>query len=86
MNKQRIRKLVFYLVLLIVQAILMRFLADKQVITALFSAGARLHVGAAVAALVFVTLRLFIVLFLPSLLACEVLTWWLDRRKADGPS
>ena len=64
-TKRRVGKLVFYVVLLGVQAVLIRYLADKQVISTLFSAGAAVHIGPALAALGFVTLRLFIVLFIP---------------------
>ena len=82
-KQRRLYKFVTYAVLLVLQAILLRYLADKQVISTLFSAGARAHLGAASVAAGFVVLRLFIVLFMPGLVVIEALNAVLDRRRAD---
>ena len=81
MSREQGKKMIFYAVLVVLQFFLIRFLADKQIIATLFSAGAKVHVGPAVAALAFVALRLFIVLFLPGLLACELLEWVFNARE-----
>ena len=80
MNRQRARKFISYGILLVIQFVLIRYLSDKQVIATLFSAGAKEHLLPAIGAIGFVVLRLFLCLFVPALVACELFEWALDAK------
>jgi len=86
MSKRLAGKLVIYVLLLIIHWFLIRYLADRQIVATLFSAGAAEHLAPALIALGFVALRLFLVLLLPGLLVCEVVNGILNFcDKISGP-